>query len=349
MNRTFAFNFVFDDSFKYRFPRHLLYWLVILFYFSGFLAPGIQFYDLFKVNLLFLPLDIITTYLLIYLVVPKALHEKRNVIHLILLFLIIITIHLYVAYLIEKALEVEIGQVSTTLLIWMLQSTKVLAMIFFSMLFIKVVKHLYLVEINYRDLERKNIENKMVILTSQLHPHFLFNTLNNLYTLSKENSERTSEIIMKLSEVMRYILDDCNRLTVSLNKEIEIIKSYIDIQRLRYDESLKIVNDIDIAEKTLENIQIPPLLVFTFIENAFKHGVSGSVDNPWMKVVIKQEKMFLKIYIENSLDENYNIKNREGVGLKNVQKRLELYYPKQYRYVANKLPDRYKVFLEIKI
>ncbi|MBI9055837.1 MAG: histidine kinase [Bacteroidales bacterium] len=198
------------------------------------------------------------------------------------------------------------------------------------------------------DLEIRNKETNMSVLTSQLHPHFLFNTLNNLYLLSLEKSDKAPEIIMRLSEIMRYILDDRDKKLVNLTRELEVIKSYIEVERLRYDNHLRIDANIDLTDLEKTTILIPPLLIFTLVENAFKHGVSKSVDNPWINIEMCQKDETFNINIGNSFDECCCKKScREGVGLKNVQRRLELYYPEKNKYSINKMRDKYIVKLEI--
>jgi len=217
-------------------------------------------------------------------------------------------------------------------------------------IFIKALKKLHFINQEKCNLEKRNQENRMTILTSQLHPHFLFNTLNNLYLLSIEKSEKAPEIIMKLSDVMRYIMDDRDKKYVELTRELEVIKSYIEIERLRYDKDLKIESNINLTDLEKTSILIPPLLIFTLVENAFKHGVSKSLDNPWINIQMFQNDTTFKVNIGNSVDDCYkNESGREGIGLKNVQKRLELYYPEQNKYSISKMRDKYIVNLEIKM
>ena len=348
---------IWENKFKYRLIRHLLFWIIVLIYFTSYGLYYKVLRNQFIAFSLYLPLYMVITYTLLYFIFPKVLVKKQYVLS-ILLFIILLIMYTVATKLYyrkifpfvfgETAFAMMRGNLSFMMSI-LVESDRFI-IVNFPALFIKAIKHWYLVEINNKELERKNIENKMAMLNAQLHPHFLFNTLNNLYTLALDNSKKTPEIIMKLSEVMRYIIDDYNELNVELGKEIEIIASYIEIEKLRYDDDLKITYTIDIPdEENNKKILIPPLLIFTFVENAFKHGASKSLDNAWINIEVVMKDAFLKIFIENSVDEDYEIKNRKGLGLVNVQKRLELYYPNRHRYSANKLYNRFKVFLEIKI
>jgi len=293
----------------------------------------------------------IVTYCFMYLIFPKFFKGKKGVIQACIYFILLTIAHFTMTYFIEVDYYHDQGLSDKyPLTTWVLISTRITLMIILIAGFIKTIKFLYITEQKKNNLEKKNLENKMSQLTSQLHPHFFFNTLNNLYVLSIEKSDKTSKIIMKLSDVMRYIIDDHNKLSVGLDKELEIIESYIEIEKIRYDENLKIEFDVSILKKNLKRIKIPPLLIFTFVENAFKHGVSKSLKNPWIYIGIQQDDSKLKICIKNSIDEYFNNEQeKNGIGLINVQKRLELYYPKCNKYSKQKLTDKYIVDLEIKI
>lgn len=350
MDDNFLKKFVFSRQVKYIITRHFLFWVIMIFYFSAFLRAGVNFWELFKSNMLFIPLDMCTTYIVIYLIFPKLLKGGKQLIVSILLFIIVISFHIYLAHLLEKTFIRNFTPLSEiSFFTWFLQSTRILFIIILAALFIKSIKYLYLKDISYRELEKKNIENKMTLLTSQLHPHFLFNTLNNLYMLSKEKSDKLPDMIMGLSEVMRYITDD-QRSKVELCKELDIINSYIAIEKIRYNDNLIVEKEINLSENQKKSTFIPPLLIFTFVENAFKHGVSKSIDNPWISIKIGILNSTLKIEIENSVDRLFEKKQkRQGIGLKNVTSRLNLYYPNKYKYSIRKTDIKYYVELELNL
>lgn len=349
MKDHFIKKLVLSNTIGFRITRHLLFWIIILFYFSGFLRPNSNFYDLLKYNLHFLPIDIVSTYILIYFIYPMFLKGKSSIFKGAGYLVLLVLIHYFISHFIEIGSEGIISSEEYPLVTKILMSSRIMIIIFFTASFIKTIKYWYKTEINYRELERKNTENKMILLSSQLHPHFLYNTLNNLYTLSIQKSDKLPEMMLGLSTVMRYITDN-QKTQVSLKKEIEIISSYIKIEKLRYDESLSVAFDINVPEQELDRINIPPLLIFTFVENAFKHGVSNSVINPWITVLIDIDDDTLRILVENSVDDYFTKEpKREGVGLKNVQKRLQLYYPKRTKFVKNKFNDRFSIDLEIKL
>ncbi len=350
MDDNFLKRLVFSNYAKYRISRHLLFWIVILIYFSAFLRPELHFWELLKSNLKFIPLDIFTTYILLYLILPKILVGGKQALLFVLYFILIIAIHLFIAYLMEVYFIDNFLSISSVpFLTWILMSTRVLGMILISAFLIKMFKYWHFIELSYRELEKKNIENKMALLTSQLHPHFLFNTLNNLYTLSLEKSAKLPGMILGLSDVMRY-LTNVQKNKVELNKELEIINSYINIEKLRYHDGLRVEMNVDLSEDEKSIVLIPPLLIFTFIENAFKHGVSKSLESPWIKIKMGIKNKVLRIQVINSIDEYFK-QNQipNGLGLKNVKNRLELYYPNKYKYSVVKTNNNYNVVLELNL
>jgi two-component system, LytTR family, sensor histidine kinase AlgZ len=167
---------------------------------------------------------------------------------------------------------------------------------------------------------------QMELLKAQLHPHFLFNTLNNIYAFALENSPKTPQMILKLSSLLSYMLYDCKADEVLLEKEVEVMKHYMDLEKERYGERIEISVNIegDICDK-----YITPLLILPFLENAFKHGTSEQLHMAWMSVDIAVEDYLLKCKVVNSKNESQSFQE-DGVGISNLKKRLELLYQGQY-------------------
>jgi len=179
-----------------------------------------------------------------------------------------------------------------------------------------------------------------------MEPHFLFNTLNNIYSLVYQKSDDAPDAVMKLSSIMRYMLYDSNTRLVPLKKEIEYINSYIELQKLRLKRKdfveLKISGEI-------ENQMIVPMVFIAFVENAFKHG-NKKVDSPG--IVIDFQILHQKIMFEimNFTGKDLNIMDATGgIGLGNIKRRLELSYPKKHRLEIIQSEDKYIVKLEISI
>lgn len=178
---------------------------------------------------------------------------------------------------------------------------------------------------NTLQLQKEKSELELKALKSQLNPHFLFNTLNNIYSLSIVNSDATSQSISRLSDILDYILYRGQKESVFITEELKIIDDYIELEKLRYDERLKIKK----SEKIEFPALIPPLLYLSLVENAFKHGaqkMSGTVE---IKISTETNSDFSIFIIENQyFDKGFD--EREGIGLQNIKKQLDLYYRNQY-------------------
>jgi branched-subunit amino acid transport protein len=207
-------------------------------------------------------------------------------------------------------------------------------------------------------LERKTkesmeLQNKMLTaetnaLKAQINPHFLFNTLNNIYSLSQFDNSKTGEAILQLSDILRYVTYEGDKKFVSLSAEIEHIQSFIKLQLLRDEDDSNIYVDIDITDK---NLQICPLLLIPFIENSFKHGNHHDKINGWIKIKIKDEGQQLLLIVSNSVSgETPSTKDKVGgVGMENVRKRLTLLYPGEHDLVLKMDKKTYSSILNINL
>ena len=165
-------------------------------------------------------------------------------------------------------------------------------------------------------------EAELNYLKSQTNPHFLFNTLNNIYSLSRDKSDLAPESIMRLSKILRYMLYETGGHSVSIEQELQIINNYIELERLRYDDSLKITFVHSIDDK---GQAISPLLLMPLIENAFKHGASETIVQPFVSIQLLVEKQQLHLKVENSADDTEG-ELKENIGLTNLRRQLNLLY-----------------------
>jgi len=177
-----------------------------------------------------------------------------------------------------------------------------------------------------RNLERERKEMELQFLKSQLNPHFLFNSLNNIYSLAYQKSDKTPDAILKLSEIMRYMIYESNDSWVSLSKEIEYVQSFIELQKLRFKDGAMVEFTMN---GEIDNQRIVPLILISFVENAFKHGVANDPKNPIRINIIANQKI-LHFSITNKKN-NFNKDEVGGVGLSNVERRLQLLYPDRYK------------------
>ena len=171
--------------------------------------------------------------------------------------------------------------------------------------------------------QQEKIIAELQLLKAQVHPHFLFNTLNNIYSYSLENSSKTPGLILKLSSLLSYMLYDCKGAEVRVEKELEVMKNYIELERERYGDKIDISWSV---EGEIKDKFIAPLMMLPFLENAFKHGTSEQIERSWLSVDVSVIDNTLKAKITNS--KNENVKYREnGIGIANVKKRLQFIYP----------------------
>jgi LytS/YehU family sensor histidine kinase len=193
---------------------------------------------------------------------------------------------------------------------------------------IKLMKYWYLKEQRNLQLQKENSDAQLQLLKAQVHPHFLFNTLNNIYSHTQGNSPIASRLVMGLGDMLRYMLYECNQPLVPLSKELKMLQDYIILEKIRYGNSLEI--QVDMPEDT-SNLMIAPLLLLPFVENCFKHGASHMLERPWISLHLTIENKVMKMKLLNGKAANYQpIKSASGIGIGNVRKRLDLIYPEKY-------------------
>jgi len=183
----------------------------------------------------------------------------------------------------------------------------------------------------YLSAEKEKVNAELQLLKAQVHPHFLFNTLNNIYSFSLENSNKTPQLILKLSSLLSYMLYDCKEAEVLLEKEIEIMKNYIDLEKERYHNRLDVSINI---EGDMKDKYIAPLVLLPFLENAFKHGASEQIEKSWLSMEIYSNRNLLRCKIVNSKNEN-QLLSKNGIGIENVKKRLTFIYPDKHELKLN--------------
>lgn len=194
------------------------------------------------------------------------------------------------------------------------------------------------------ELENQNIQNELNYLKHQINPHFFMNTLNNIHALIRSNPEKAEDAIVGFSKIMRYLLYESNLEKVSLEKEFVLIRNYIELMRLLLTDHVKINLELPWIFPT---VSVPPLIYITFLENAFKHGISYSKES-YIHFKITYDDHYIYSTILNS---NHNIKTEtgSGIGLDNVKKRLNLIYGKKYKMKITEKPEEFKVELQIPI
>ena len=212
---------------------------------------------------------------------------------------------------------------------------------------IKMLKRGWIKTMETHQVLQEKARAELQLLKSQIHPHFLFNTLNNIYFFTLTASQKAPEIMAKISDILRYILDECSRPLVTLDKELKLIEDYMALEKIRYGDRLDMHIEIS---GTTHNKMIPPLLLIPLVENSFKHGASKMLVKPWVKLLINIDDNFLFLVLSNSRPADLEYKQQAGhLGLNNVKKRLELLFPQGHEFNISETLKSYEVFMKVRL
>ncbi|WP_299436568.1 histidine kinase [uncultured Aquimarina sp.] len=212
--------------------------------------------------------------------------------------------------------------------------------------FLIMVFKLYQEKQHLLELNQQKKTAELAALKHQLNPHFLFNTLNNLHALTLKKSDDTSKVIEKLSHILDYILYRCNDEYVTLDKEIELINNYLSLEKIRYGDRVK----ISFTQNVNGDEKIAPLLLLTFVENAFKHGVAQEINQANIEIEISKEHKQLVFSIDNSVPQTIKKKEKvASIGLKNIKEQLELLYPKAHNLIIKNSSSSFSAYLKLNV
>jgi len=345
-------DFIFTQKKPQKYYRHIVFWLA-QYIFWAFWA-GTFFYPIKDAfindikNHCFGILDILYIYITVYYFFPKYwVHQRKKFIFCfsVLTAVIFILNHLFFFWLSDLFSAPRENQL---LMLWYLSinfftsGPPVTCALFLT---IKMLKNYYYKVEEKKALTKENANAEMQLLKAQVHPHFLFNTLNNIYSFALSKSPKTGSLVLKLSDTLRYMIYECEEPLVPLEDELKMINDYIGLEKVRYGNKLKIETYI---YGEAGNKRITPLLLIPFLENSFKHGASKILNHPWIKMRVQIENDHLYFELENSkpLNEN-NPPKKNGIGLKNVQKRLMLLYPQQHQLKVESGDGTFSVNMEV--
>ncbi len=317
---------------------HLLFWIGVWFFFFYFFSynSNDKVYITWFSSCL-LPVTMAVTYFLVYFLIPKYLLTKKYFLFGLYSFYTLIFSSYIIVLVIYGCL---IFLLSFNISVMPPMSKNFFFILILVFLVSGVVSFVTLLNHNFktlsknRELQHKILETQLQLkeqelhyLKMQIHPHFLFNTLNTIYGFALKQSLQTPEIILKLSNLLDYILYQVNKPKVSLKEEVLHIKEYIELEKIRFKDTLKVFFTSD---EIREEIQIAPMLLIPFVENAFKHG---SLFEGFLRIEIKVavHENSLSFIIRNTVSGDENENKSNGIGLENVRKRLELNYSGNYR------------------
>ncbi|MFK5959472.1 MAG: histidine kinase [Lutibacter sp.] len=339
-------------SFTIPIKYHVLFWIG---YFSfNIIRWGSYFNDYwysFKSNLVEFPLHIILVYVNIYFLIPRFILNKKYKRYI--LYLILSLSILYV-------LRTGLNYVLVTKNIWP-EAVGSQQAFTFNHIIAVILGEVYVLALatsikltfdwiyerkRSEELQKLQLRTELNFLKSQIQPHFFFNTLNNLYALTLEKSEVAPSVVLKLSDIMQYVLYDAKEPLIRLFNEINYIQNYLDLERLRYGDQIESTTNIS---GDIEDIQVPPLLFLPFIENCFKHGTK---ENEQIQITInfKNEKnKWLIFKVENTYNKQSETNTMHGIGIKNVKRRLQLLFKDNFDLKVTNTQNIYSVRLKIPI
>ncbi len=338
---------------RYRPLIHAGFWLLYLFAYAFLyyiLYESVKFPQALLQYSFTFWIDVAVAYFTVYYLIPRYLLQKRYkaFLGLFLLsaaFFILLqrTVYIYGLY------GIMYPEHQSKLVFWRFNFVYIFFNIYAMPAIFAVVKLVEYWIVNQQrnqQLKEEKMDAELKFLKSQIHPHFLFNTLNNLYALTLDKSEKAPEIVLRLSDLLSYMLYDCNARAVPLRKEIQLLSDYIELEKIRYQDGVQINFTM---EKDLPDIFVPPLLLIPFVENAFKHGMSRRISMPWLDIRLSFGNRKLIFEVNNNPSEQTSEKDSytEGIGLKNVKRRLDLIYPEQYRLEIIATEKEFAVHLEI--
>ena len=317
---------------------HILFWIAVWFFFIYFFSYNSddKSYVTWFSSLL-LPLTMVVTYFAVYFLIPRFLLEKKYWKFALFSFYTLVFSSYMIVLIIYGCLIVLLKFDATTIPPMVKNFLFILILVY---LVVGIVSTVTILNHNFRtDRENKDLQNKILAtqlqikeqelhyLKMQLHPHFLFNTLNTIYGFALKQSKQTPEIILKLSNLLDYILYQIDKPRVSLKEEVLHIKEYIELEEVRFQETLKISfssNEFD------DTIEIAPMLLMPFVENAFKHG---SLRDGFLLIEmdLNTQNNTLCFTIRNSVPDQEQKNGGQGIGLENIRKRLDLNYQDNYK------------------
>ena len=331
---------------------HILFWIL---YFVFILMQVTYFkdntnYESAIVSLsITLPIDILASYFTVYFLLPKLLFTKKylsfalvftlSALMFILMQRLIMFVTVYPWYYPAKLVKITFFKFNYFYTLFNIYSIVGLFMA------IKLLKYWYQNQNIRLELERENKNSEIALLRNQVNPHFLFNTLNNIDTLIMKDQEQASDAVMKLSEIMRYMLYGSDTEYVPISKEIDYLKSYISLQKIRFKNP-------DFAKFEIKGNQknklIAPMLLIPFVENAFKHGAKD-IQSKAVSIILTTNADFIQLEVMNNINKS-DLQSKDatsGIGLSNVRRRLELIYKNQYDLDVSIKNDKFIVKLKL--
>jgi len=335
---TFFSKLALSNDTQSKLARHTLFWFVC-WAFQGFIysflytdnAGNVKYLIAYGESLIFLPQHMFLAYGIIYLMLPQYLLKGKYWAGFAGVLLFISAAALFsplVQMLVIHPFRDAVGfpYYPKNIFIAFLGGLRGSMTVAGFAVAIKLLKHWYFKNTENQILEKEKLRAELELLKGQLHPHFMFNTLNGIYSLALKESQRTADAILNLSNLMRYMMSESGQTIISLSHEIEIIRTYILMEQNRFGDRLDVALNI---QGNMNDKFIAPLILLPFVENGFKHGTSKMSEQAWMslELLVKDSELKFKLINGKPTHSDKSTVSPSGIGLANVQKRLGLLYP----------------------
>lgn len=360
--------FLFSNQRRYRWRRHVLFWTFWAVFqaslyasiFVSNLKVYLQRWPVAMIeSLLYLPCHMFLSYALMYFVIPRYVVTTRYVSAILwCAFLVLFTgalsaaVAQYLVIPMREALGVnssfprgpalQRGAFSQAMLAGLRGGLTVGGIA----AAIKLMKHWYTEGQRNLQLQKENAESQLQLLKAQVHPHFLFNTLNNIYAYTQGRAPVAGQLVMGLADMLRYMLYECKRPQVLLSKELGMVEGYLELERIRYGNKLEIHVSLP---NDAHQWNIAPLLLLPFVENCFKHGTSSVLEQPWISMDVTMQGPAMALKLMNSKAPQQHKWEAHGIGIDNVRRRLELLYPQKHTLEITNQQDVFVVDLMLQL
>ena len=346
----FLDTFIYSDHIGIRIFRHVLFWTTDFFSYLVVISANTQINSAIVIGMLTrVPLVVCITYFIMYYLIPRySTNKKRWELALWLLAILVfigVGLRYYRYYIITPILEPDsvippdvfaFGRILGEIFSWMAVMCMAIA--------IKLIKTKNKLQQQNEELVAEKRIAELSFLKSQMHPHFLFNTLNTLYSDAIKTDSRSEQIVLRLSNLMRFILEECNKPLISLQKEIKVIEDYVALEKIRHGSRLEVDFKCEVQN---QSILISPLLLLPFVENSFKHTLSSQPGVIPILIRVNAEKNRVHLRVENDVTKYAQpIAPDHGLGIKNVRKQLELLFDKNFKLDITE-GDKYIVNLSV--
>lgn len=329
---------------------HVFFWALYAFFWSILFTPGVGMVAAYLNSCIILLFHALVCYVNNYFLIPEFLFKRKYIVYLSTIILSIFAILFPLAIIFHKffSLDQESKNSIWSLTFFLFNFSSVVFSVAISSV-IKLFKSWYIRDQAHKDLKKLTVETELKFLKSQINPHFLFNSLNSLYALTLMSSEKAPDVVLKLSNILRYVLyEGASQKKVPFVKEIEYLESYLELEKLRLGERVRV--DLEIIGN-FEEKYIEPMLFINFVENGFKHGAAGNLKGAWVEVKLEySEDNKLLLDVKNSVGKSKITKDKTyvgGIGLANTKKRLNLLYPGKHDLNITETEKQFEVRLII--